>query len=105
MILVEARTEQAEVIASPPPSFNTASLRPPSQVDKERIQAIGINGTRSLTTTLPDVSHNPGPPGPPSEFDIEVHIERSIVRDARPAYREAIGPDGYVHPFAQGYHV
>jgi len=99
----EARTEQAEVFASPPPSFNTASLRPPSQADKERIHAIGINDTRSLTTTLPDVSHNP--PGPPSEFDIEVRIERSIVRDARPAYRESIGPDGYVHPFAQGYHV
>jgi len=105
MMLVEARTEQAEVIASPPPSFSTAGLRPPSQADKELIEAIRINDTRSLTTTLPDVSHNP--PGPPSEFDIGVHIERSIVRvrDARPTYGEAIGPDGYAHPFTQGYHV
>jgi len=97
----EARPEQVEVIASPPPSFHTAALRPVA--DKERTQSIKINDTRSLTTTFPDVSHNL--PESPSEFDIEVHIERSIVRDARPTYGEAIGPDGYAHPFTQGYHV
>jgi hypothetical protein len=104
MMLIEERHIQAGVIASPPPSFRTtAALRP--QADKERTQAIKINDTRSLTTTLSDVSHNP--PGPVSEFDIEVHIERTIVRDARPTYgdSEAIGPDGYAHPFTQGYHV
>jgi len=101
MMLVEARLEQAGVIASLPPSFNTAALRPVA--DKEQIQAIKINDTRSLTTTFPDVSHNV--PGPPSEFDIEVHIERPMIRDARPTYGEAIGPDGYAHRFTQGYHV
>jgi len=70
----EARHKQPGVIASPPPSFNTAAaLRP--QADKERIQAIS------------DVSHNPS--SPLSEFDIEVHIERSIVKDVRPTYGEA----------------
>ena len=100
-MLIEARHKQAGVIASPPPSFITAALRP--QADKERIQEITINDTRSLTTTLPDVSHNP--PGPPRKFYDEVHIERSIVRDVRPTYGEAIGPDGYAHRFTQGYHV
>ncbi len=100
-MLIEARHKQAGVIASPPPSFITAALRP--QADKERIQAIKIDDTRSRTTTLSDVSHNPS--RPLSEFDIEVHIERSIVRDVRPTYGEAIGPDGYAHRFTQGYHV
>jgi len=61
------------------------------QADKERIQAIS------------DVSHDPS--RTLSEFDIEVHIEKSIVRDVRPTYGEAIGPDGHAHPFTQGYHV
>ena len=95
MMVIEARHIQTGVIASPPPSFRTsAALRP--QADKERIQAIKIDDTRNLTTTLSDVSHNP--PEPLSEFDIEVHIERTIVRDARPTYGDskAIGPDGYL---------
>jgi len=86
----EARHKQTGVIASPPPSLsNSAALRP--QADKERIQAIS------------DVSHDPS--RRLSEFDIEVHFEKSIVRDVRPTYGEAIGPDGYAHPFTQGYHV
>jgi hypothetical protein len=90
MMLIEARHKQVGVIASPPPSFsNPAALRP--QADKERIQAIS------------DVSHDPS--RTLSEFDIEVHIEKSIVRDVRPTYGEAIGPDGHAHPFTQGYHV
>ena len=84
-MLIEARHKQAGVIVSPPPPLNTAALRP--QADKERIQAIKIDDTRNLTTTLSDVSHNP--PGPLSEFDIEVHSESSIVRDVRlPIYGE-----------------
>jgi hypothetical protein len=95
MMVIEARHIQTGVIASPPPSFRTsAALRP--QADNERIQAISINDTRSLGSTLPDVSYNP--PEPLSEFDIEVHIERTIVRDARPTYGDskAIGPGGYL---------
>ncbi len=55
----------------------------------------------SLTTMLPDVSVNP-----PTEFDIEVHIDRSIIKDARPRpiYGDAVGPDGFTStvPPAQG---
>ena len=55
----------------------------------------------SLTTMLPDVSVNP-----PTEFDIEVHIDRSIIMDARPRpiYGDAVGPDGFTStvPPAQG---
>jgi hypothetical protein len=98
MTLVEARPQQTEVIVSPPPSFNTSS----SAMRSERELKYTARTDESLTTMLPDVSVNP-----PTEFDIEVHIDRSIIKDARPIYGSAVGPDGFTStvPPAQGYPV
>ena len=93
---IEVRAKQTEVIVSPPPTFNTTGLRSDGQTKHE----ISVDGNMTTESLSPDESRKT-----PSEFDIEVHIERSIVRDARPTYGEAIGPDGYSHRFTQGYHV
>jgi len=80
----EARAHQTTVIASPPPSMNTLSL---SGVRSEgSLKHEAMRG--SLTAELPD-SHNPA-----NTFDLEVHIDRSIIRDARlPFRREPIARD------------
>jgi len=82
----EARPQQTEVIVSPPPSFNTSS----SAMRSERDLKYTARTDDSLATMLPDVSVNP-----PTEFDIEVHIDRSILKDSRPIYGDAVGPDGF----------
>jgi len=76
----EARAHQTTVIASPPPSLNTLSssgLRSESQVKREPMHG-------SLIAEMPDSQTQ----NPPSTFDVEVRIDRSIIRDARLAFRE-----------------
>ena len=73
MTSTEARTRQSTAIASPP----LESSRSMPSVIQMKLESC-VDG--SLTTNLTEKdSHNP-----PSEFDIEVRIDRSIFRDTRP---------------------
>ena len=73
-------TRQSTVVVSAPSTMkiSTPSERSEAQMKLESC----VHG--SLTTNLTDEdSHNP-----PSEFDIEVRIDRSILRDARQPHGE-----------------
>ena len=77
----EARTLQSTVMVSPPSTLKISST--PS-LGSERQMKLESCVPGSMTANLTDEdSHNP-----PSEFDIEVRIDRSILRDARQSHEE-----------------
>jgi hypothetical protein len=75
---VEVRARQTSAIVQPPPTWNTSSsaLRSDQKTKDETI-------TEDLKADL-GVDHSKAP----SEFDITVHFDRSIIRDASPLYGE-----------------
>jgi len=74
----EVRARQTSVIVQPPPTWNTSSsaLRSDQQTKDATI-------TEDLKADL-GVGHRKAP----SEFDITVHFDRSVIRDASPLYGE-----------------
>jgi hypothetical protein len=76
---IEVRAKETEVIVSPPPTFNTTGLRSDGQTKHE----MTVDGNMTTESLSPDESRKP-----PSEFDIEVHIDRTVIRDARQPYVE-----------------
>jgi|HubBroStandDraft_3_1064219.scaffolds.fasta_scaffold1814493_1 hypothetical protein len=97
----EARAQQTSVIVQPPPTWNTSSsaLRSDQQTKHETI-------SEDLKADL-HVDHRKTP----SEFDITVHIDRSVIRDAsQPHGEEHLDQDSYATPLSvlgrsQDYHA
>jgi hypothetical protein len=99
---IEVRAKQTEVIVSPPPTFNTTGLRSDGQTKHE----ISVDGNMTTESLSPDESRKT-----PSEFDIEVHIDRTVIRDARqpyvgqPADRDLYNTPRSVWEQSPGYNV
>ena len=74
MTSTEARTHRSTGTVSPP---STLKISTPSVDSEGQMKLEGVHGSLMANLTDED-SHNP-----PSEFDIEVRIDRSILRDAR----------------------
>jgi len=73
----EVRAKQTSAIVSPRPTFNTSTTAVRSEGQMKHELSVNTN----LTADLPVISY-----GAPDEFDIEVRIERAMIRDARPPY-------------------
>ena len=71
----EARAQQGPVIASPPPTMNTYTSA--YRAAELSMQEIGSNGKLSGDLLQPD------PQNTRSEYDIEVHVDTSMIRDPR----------------------
>lgn len=96
----EARAQQTSVIVQPPPTWNTSSsaLRSDQQTKHE---TIGEDLKADLSVD---------PRKTPSEFDITVHIDRSVIRDASQPSEENLDRDPYATPLSvldrsQDYHA
>jgi hypothetical protein len=88
----EVRAQQTSVIVSPRPTYNTSAtaVRSEGQTKHE----ISVNG--NSTADLPVISY-----GHPDEFDIQVAIERAVIRDARPPYGGPTDQELYPTPQTQ----
>lgn len=85
----EVRAQQASAIVSPRPTCNTSTTAVRS--DGQTKHELSIN--TSLAGNLPVVSY-----GLPDEFDIEVRIERAMIRDAMPPYGGSTDQELYATP-------
>jgi len=98
----EVRAKQTEVIVSPPPTSNTTGLRSEGQTKHE----LSVDVNMTTESLSPDESRKT-----PSEFDLEVHIDRAVIRDVRQPYveqptdRDLYNTPRSVWEQSPGYHV
>jgi hypothetical protein len=87
----EVRAQQTSAIAAPPPTWNTSSGLRSDQQTKDEI----------ISEELKAGLHVGDPDKSPSEFDITVRIDRSVMRDARQPYGDQhIDQDLYATPLS-----
>ena len=89
MRLAESSAQQTAVIVSTLPTLNMATSPVCSEGQTERETKASGNSTGDL----PKGSHSP-----PSKSDIEYHIDRSTIGDARQPDGEPIDRDSYATP-------
>jgi len=88
----EVRAQQNSAIVSPRPTYNTSS----TAVRSEGQTKLEISVNENSTADLPVVSY-----GHPDGFDIQVRIERAMIRDARPPYGGPTDQELYATPQTQ----
>src|SRR5579863_3712451 len=87
-----SRAQQTTVMVSTLPTLNMATS-PVFSEGQTKVTKRETNASGNLTGDPPKGSHYP-----PSEFDIEVHIDRSTTEDPRQPGGEPIDRDSYATP-------
>jgi hypothetical protein len=98
---LEAGAEQATVVVAQVPSL--PGVPHTSRFSKETKQGRGFNGNRTIGSSEDSVNMPM-----PSDCDIHVHIERSVVMDVKPEGGSSIDRGIYASPkppWEQGYSV